>query len=410
MKCPRCQHENEAGAKFCEECATPLAKACAKCGRQLSPAARFCPECAHPTGLSAAPPPAPRFGSPESYTPRHLAERILTSKAALEGECKQVTVLFADLKGSMELLADRDPEEARKLLDPVLEPMRGGPMRDRQDPESEERERLERFLEWRRAAGRNRGAPDRRSLFFVVGTLALGVVAGVLIVTLTGRSLDTRRPLASEPTRAPAEDVATPSSDSLSAVPPSSPGAGVSASLEPSDSVGAAEAVAIDRAPAEEYPPVETRRPPRIEPRAPRRSGEPVEARALPQRPPPSPRPPLPKDRAQPSDVTAAASPSPPPPVPAPHAPPGTRGEAVGAAAPSAASSPTPTVATPTTPAVPGPDIAMDPRSETVETLKRLIGYIPEVRLGKAIARWVKSQPPVDPGSRPLKPESPQAQ
>ena len=55
--------------------------------------------------------------------PKHLAEKILTSKAALEGERKQVTVLFADLKGSMELLADRDPEEARKLLDPVLERM-----------------------------------------------------------------------------------------------------------------------------------------------------------------------------------------------------------------------------------------------------------------------------------------------
>ncbi len=58
-----------------------------------------------------------------NYTPKHLAEKILTSKAALEGERKQVTVLFADLKGSMELLADRDPEEARKLLDPVLERM-----------------------------------------------------------------------------------------------------------------------------------------------------------------------------------------------------------------------------------------------------------------------------------------------
>ena len=123
MQCPRCQHENEAGAKFCEECAAPLARACAKCGRTLSPTAKFCSECAHPTGLSAAPPPAPRFDSPESYTPKHLAERILTSKAALEGERKQVTVLFADLKGSMELLADRDPEEARKLLDPVLERM-----------------------------------------------------------------------------------------------------------------------------------------------------------------------------------------------------------------------------------------------------------------------------------------------
>src|SRR5207247_7132692 len=67
--------------------------------------------------------PAAKFATPETYTPKHLAEKILTSKAALEGERKQVTVLFADLKGSMELLADRDPEEARRLLDPVLEHM-----------------------------------------------------------------------------------------------------------------------------------------------------------------------------------------------------------------------------------------------------------------------------------------------
>jgi class 3 adenylate cyclase len=65
----------------------------------------------------------PRFNSPEAYTPKHLVEKILTSKSALEGERKQVTVLFADMKGSMELLADRDPEEARKILDPVLEHM-----------------------------------------------------------------------------------------------------------------------------------------------------------------------------------------------------------------------------------------------------------------------------------------------
>jgi class 3 adenylate cyclase len=63
------------------------------------------------------------FGAPETYTPKHLAERIINSKATLEVKRKQVTVLFADLKGSMELLADRDPEEARKLLDPVLERM-----------------------------------------------------------------------------------------------------------------------------------------------------------------------------------------------------------------------------------------------------------------------------------------------
>jgi len=61
--------------------------------------------------------------SPDSYTPKHLAEKILSSKSALEGERKQVTVLFADMKSSMELLAERDPEEARKILDPVLERM-----------------------------------------------------------------------------------------------------------------------------------------------------------------------------------------------------------------------------------------------------------------------------------------------
>jgi class 3 adenylate cyclase len=122
MKCPRYQHENRPGAKFCEECAAPLARACVNCGAQLSATAKFCSECAHPASPAAAPTPQ-RFGGPETYTPRHLAERIINSKAALEGERKQVTVLFADLKGSMELLADRDPEEARKLLDPVLELM-----------------------------------------------------------------------------------------------------------------------------------------------------------------------------------------------------------------------------------------------------------------------------------------------
>src|SRR5437867_804658 len=121
MQCPRCQHENRPQAKFCEECAAPLARTCPNCGAQASPTAKFCSECARP--LAEPVPPQARFVSPESYTPKHLAEKILTSKAALEGERKQVTVLFADLKGSMELLADRDPEEARKFLDPVLERM-----------------------------------------------------------------------------------------------------------------------------------------------------------------------------------------------------------------------------------------------------------------------------------------------
>src|SRR5499427_3567139 len=123
MQCPRCQHDNEVGAKFCENYASPLARTCTHCGRPLSPVAKFCPECAHPAPLAGHTSAAPRFTTPEAYTPKHLAERILLSRAALEGERKQVTVLFADLKGSMELLADRDPEEARKILDPVLERM-----------------------------------------------------------------------------------------------------------------------------------------------------------------------------------------------------------------------------------------------------------------------------------------------
>ena len=121
MKCPKCQHENTLEAKFCEECAAPLARACVNCGSEVSSTAKFCSECGH-----RLPPVADvnRFASPKSYTPQHLAEQILTSRAALEGERKQVTVLFADIKGSMELLVDRDPETAQKLLfDPVLDRM-----------------------------------------------------------------------------------------------------------------------------------------------------------------------------------------------------------------------------------------------------------------------------------------------
>jgi class 3 adenylate cyclase len=118
MHCPRCQHENPPSAKFCLECGNRLAPTCAQCGTALPAGAKFCLECGKPVDPSPGPSPSPRV-----YTPKHLADKILTSRSALEGERKQVTVLFADLKGSMELLADRDPEEARKLLDPVLERM-----------------------------------------------------------------------------------------------------------------------------------------------------------------------------------------------------------------------------------------------------------------------------------------------
>jgi len=120
MKCSRCQQENPAGMNFCGECGARLAALCSSCGTSNAPANKFCGQCGTPLSQD---PSSLKFASPETYTPKHLAEKILTSKASLEGERKQVTVLFADLKGSMELLADRDPEEARNLLDPVLEHM-----------------------------------------------------------------------------------------------------------------------------------------------------------------------------------------------------------------------------------------------------------------------------------------------
>jgi predicted ATPase/class 3 adenylate cyclase len=120
MLCAECQQENPAGARFCGECGARLAPACPGCGATHRPGQAFCWAC----GTRILPlTSATTAGTPGSHIPRHLAERILTSKAALEGERKQVTVLFADLKGSTELLADRDPEDSRKLLDPVLDRM-----------------------------------------------------------------------------------------------------------------------------------------------------------------------------------------------------------------------------------------------------------------------------------------------
>jgi len=119
MQCPGCHAANPERARFCEECGARLAQTCPHCGAEISGGKNFCWSC----GGQLADPAAHRVPPPVAYTPEHLAERILTSKAALEGERKKITVLFADMKSSMELLADRDPEEARKLLDPVLEHM-----------------------------------------------------------------------------------------------------------------------------------------------------------------------------------------------------------------------------------------------------------------------------------------------
>src|SRR5262244_3236556 len=120
MTCVRCRQDNPPEARFCQQCGGALVPACAVCGAEPPARARACPRCG---ATLATPPTRERFESPERYTPRPLAERILSGRDALEGERKQVTVLFADIKSSMELLAYRDPEEGQQLLDGILDRM-----------------------------------------------------------------------------------------------------------------------------------------------------------------------------------------------------------------------------------------------------------------------------------------------
>jgi class 3 adenylate cyclase len=114
MHCPACGFENASGIKFCGECGAPLKHKCSRCGFENAPGIKFCGECGKPLGGSAKP---GRLPDPRSYTPKHLAEKILTSRSALEGERKQVTVLFADVKGSMDLAEQVDAEEWHRIMD-----------------------------------------------------------------------------------------------------------------------------------------------------------------------------------------------------------------------------------------------------------------------------------------------------
>src|SRR5437867_9885833 len=127
MRCPQCGYDNKERAKFCNECGSRLEVLCAACATTNPPGSKFCSGCGSP--LATSPPasnPQPPTPNPASYTPRHLAERILAEQAALEargtadGERKVITALFADIKGSMELIEDLDPEEARAIIDPAL--------------------------------------------------------------------------------------------------------------------------------------------------------------------------------------------------------------------------------------------------------------------------------------------------
>jgi class 3 adenylate cyclase len=113
MNCPTCQAALPEDAAFCGHCGGALRseRTCARCGRSNSPEMRFCLGCG--AALSPASPPQ----APRAYTPKHLAEKILTTRSALEGERKQVTVLFADVKGSMDLGEKVDPEEWYRIMD-----------------------------------------------------------------------------------------------------------------------------------------------------------------------------------------------------------------------------------------------------------------------------------------------------
>ena len=112
MRCTACEHENPSEARFCNGCGAQLELRCGSCDRVNPVESRFCNGCGAELGPSVATPYSARArADPLSYTPRHLADKILRQKAALEGERKHVTVLFADLIGSTELAVSIDPEQ-----------------------------------------------------------------------------------------------------------------------------------------------------------------------------------------------------------------------------------------------------------------------------------------------------------
>jgi class 3 adenylate cyclase/tetratricopeptide (TPR) repeat protein len=119
MNCPACGAENPSEQKFCNECAAPFKKRCAKCGYENAPTAKFCGECAGSLASSESRSIIRSISLPVSVA----LEQTLADSAELEGERKTVTALFADIKGSTELMADLDPEEARAIVDPALKLM-----------------------------------------------------------------------------------------------------------------------------------------------------------------------------------------------------------------------------------------------------------------------------------------------
>jgi hypothetical protein len=116
MKCPRCQFENREDAKFCSECGHKFVLTCPDCGTINRPEAKFCDECGTKLGKPKETVPVD-YSQPQSYTPKFLADKILTTRSSLEGERKLVTVLFADVANYTSMAEKLDPEEVHQIMD-----------------------------------------------------------------------------------------------------------------------------------------------------------------------------------------------------------------------------------------------------------------------------------------------------
>src|SRR5215472_11626127 len=117
MRCSKCGSDNREGHKFCTNCGVPLVATCPKCSAPVQPSEKFCGECG--SAISASAPPVPSSGQASSP---QLSDEIPATEV-IDGERKTVTAMFADIKGSMELMEDLDPEEARAIVDPALKLM-----------------------------------------------------------------------------------------------------------------------------------------------------------------------------------------------------------------------------------------------------------------------------------------------
>jgi class 3 adenylate cyclase/tetratricopeptide (TPR) repeat protein len=116
MKCSECESELPNGSKFCKECGKKLELTCPGCGKNIPPDSKFCLECGHDLRTAKDPKPLD-YDKPQSYTPKHLADKILTSRSSIEGERKLVTVMFADVAGFTSMSEKLDPETLHEVLD-----------------------------------------------------------------------------------------------------------------------------------------------------------------------------------------------------------------------------------------------------------------------------------------------------